>query len=182
VLPAAGFFLPKGVNQMRDDIETLLSTPEGVKQAVDQLEARLITEAQAVLRAAGKKTVPLRMTLNHALAILAPSGHEEACLVMAIQLGWEPHANKSAAENLFRASHAVALIWAAYDAHPRYIKITEENCGKVEECATLIDPATPRHKPTHAKILAWFRETHAAEAQAIGERIKVDMRKRGWRI
>jgi hypothetical protein len=31
-------------------------------------------------------------------------------------------------------------------------------------------------------MLTWFRETHADEAQAIGERIKVDMRKRGWRI
>jgi hypothetical protein len=102
--------------------------------------------------------------------------------MMAIRLGWQPHENKTAAENLFVALHAVALIFAAYEADPRYIQLTETNCGTVAECATVIDPTSPRHKSMHAKMLAWYRETHADEAQAIGERIKVDMRKRGWRI
>jgi hypothetical protein len=164
------------------DIETLLSTQEGVKWVVDQQEARLIAEAQAVLRAEGKKTVPLRMPINQALAILAPRGHEEACLVMAIRLRWEPHKDKTAAENLFTALHGIALIWAAYEAHPNYIKIDEGAYGSIKECATVIDPTTTRHKSTHAKMLTWFRETHAAEVQAISERIKVDMRKRGCRI
>jgi hypothetical protein len=163
---------------MRDD-DIDIGSKEGVKRAVDQLKALLIPEAQRLLRAERKKTVPLRMTLSHALAILAPRGHEDACLVMAIGLGWQPHEDKTAAENLFVALHAVALIWAAYDAHPNYIRI--DGCGAAE-CATVIDPTTPRHKGEHARMLTWFRETHAAEAQAIGERIKVDMRKRGRRI
>jgi hypothetical protein len=164
------------------DMEALLRTKDGVKQVFDRVEAELLAEARAVLRAERPKAVPLRLTLNHALAILAPRGHENACLMMAIRLGWQPHEDKTAAENLFVALHAVALIWAAYAAHTGYIEITEANCGPVKECDTLIDPTTPRHKGEHARMLTWFRETHAAEAEAIGQQIKVNMRRRGWRI
>jgi hypothetical protein len=171
-------------NQMDNDLdlETLLTTPEGVKEAYRQLETRLIDEAQKAQRAAGKKTVTPRMTLSHALGILAPTGHQEACLAMAIGLGWQPKGDKTVAENLFNALHGVALILRAYDIDPRYIKPTEANCGHVAECDTVIDPTTLRHKATHTKMLTWFRKEHATEAEAIGERIKTNMRRKGWKI
>jgi hypothetical protein len=163
-----------------DIIEALLDGKENSKHVVNCAEAELVTEAKAVLRAAGAKPRPV--TLSHAVAILAPRGHEGAALVMAIQLGWQPHADKTAAENLFTARHAIALIWAAYDAHTGYITVSEASCGKVAECATVIDPTSPLHKRTHTKLLTWFRETRAAEAHEIGEQLKVSMRRQGRRI
>jgi hypothetical protein len=164
------------------DIDTLLKTKEGVQQVVETFDRQLISEAQLLMRTEKKKSGSPHLTVDQAIAILAPRGHQEACLTMAVRLGWAPQPDKSAAENLFKALHGIALIWAAYEAHPGYITITEENCGKVAECATLIDPTTLRHKATHGKLLTWFRENHADEAAIIGEQLKAEMRKQGWRI
>jgi hypothetical protein len=49
------------------DMEALLRTKDGVKQVFDRVEAELIAEARAVLRAERPKAVPLRMSLKPSL-------------------------------------------------------------------------------------------------------------------
>jgi hypothetical protein len=145
-------------------------TPEGVKWLVDEIEARLTRAARAVLQAEGVKVIPLQISLAQAAFIMASRGDELATVHLARVSGWDPSPDKTPAENLFEARFGIAVWCAALAAHPGYVRD--------ETWWHKIDPAAPEQED----VIAWFRETHAAEMRGIERHLKTEMRKHGWRI
>jgi hypothetical protein len=75
-------------------------TPEKVIADMDRAGAELGAKARAILQAEGATTIPLRMGLFQALAILAPRGDELAQVMLAVLLGFDPLEGKTYPENL----------------------------------------------------------------------------------
>jgi hypothetical protein len=141
-----------------------------------RLEKRVIPEALQMLRldhvlGVGLHRPPARLSPISALCILAPRGHQEAVDLMAavFDLGDD--------ETFFAGRRDVALLFAALDIHPGYIK-TKYWWDRVDDTApdiTIINPPDcylPAAQAWPRQLIAWFCETHPVQAAAIERDLK----------
>jgi hypothetical protein len=164
--------------ELHRTVEEEMCRRRDVNWDIDRFEAEHIPKALAVLRAEGARTMPLRLDLVQALCILAPCGDPDAVDLLAVTLDtYDP--DGTLAGSMFAARRSIAVLFAALDAHPGYVK-TKYWWVRTDDTAPELCLSAPA--PWPRPLIAWFCETHPMQVLRIERDLKTSMRKQGWHV
>jgi hypothetical protein len=146
------------------------------KDRLDEIERILVDTAREEMRSRGVKIIPRELSLWPAMLFLAPLGDDQAQDVLAQALrDWPDHGDTPLAELLFQGRRYVALLYAAFAAHPDY-------AGGDPAQIILRWHEADTAAAESARLVDWFCTAHPMRARRIERDLKIKLRKQGWHV